>query len=72
MVEPMPGGEEEAVLENVNDHHYAFDDVEAHGDGFEPEGESLVARTRRGIESCNLPWSHCRGDQWKSISWSGC
>ena len=57
MVEPTPGGEEEAVSENVNDHHNAFDDVETYGDGFEPEGEprSLVARTQRGRTPTTYP-----------------
>ncbi len=42
MVEPTPGEEEEeAVVENVNDHHNAFDVVESHGDDLDPEGESL-------------------------------
>ncbi len=41
MVEPIPGEEEEAVVENVNDHHNAFDVVESHGDDLDPEGESL-------------------------------
>ena len=55
MVEPTPEGE--AVLEDVNDHHNAFDDVETYGDGLEPEGEprSLVAWTRRGRNPATYP-----------------
>ena len=55
MVEPTPEGE--AVLEDVNNHYNAFNDVETYGDGLEPEGEprSLVARTRWGRNPVTYP-----------------